>query len=109
MHLFISVESEDEESCSFSVAMICHNLFGGFVFNAETAIFFQGFFFVSIASSFRQVLQIYSEICIFCSMIQYIVSKKYLVRSAHKVLVESLETVLDGEAHFIVCIISSNT
>ena len=66
----------------------------------EAAIFFQGFP-VLMASSLRQVLQTYSEICIFCSAIQYIVSKKQPVRSAHEALVESLETVFD-EAHFIV-------
>ena len=54
-----------------------------------------------MASSLRQVLQTYSEIRIFCSMIQYIVSKKQPVESAHEVLVKSLETVFD-EAHFIV-------
>ena len=54
-----------------------------------------------MASSLRQVLQTYSEICIFCSVIQYIVSKKQPVGSAHEVLEESLETVFD-EAHFIV-------
>ena len=54
-----------------------------------------------MASSLRQVLQTYSEICIFCSAIQYIVSKKQPVGSAHEVLAESLETVFD-EAHFIV-------
>ena len=56
---------------------------------------------VIMASSLRQVLQTYSEICIFCSAIQYIVSKKQPVGSAHEVLAESLETVFD-EAHFIV-------
>ena len=55
-----------------------------------------------MASSFRQVLQTYSEICIFCSVIQYIVPKKQPVGSAHEVLAESLETVFDDEAHFIV-------
>ena len=55
-----------------------------------------------MASSLRQVLQTYSEICIFCSAIQYIVSKKQPVGSAHEVLAESLETVFDDEAHFIV-------
>ena len=55
-----------------------------------------------MASSFRQVLQTYSEICIFCSVIQYIVPKKQPVGSAHEVLAESLKTVFDDEAHFIV-------
>ena len=55
-----------------------------------------------MASSFRQILQIYSEICIFCSAIQYIVSKKQPVGNAHEVLAESLETVFDDEAHVIV-------
>ena len=56
-----------------------------------------------MASSLRHVLQTYSEIeiGIFCSVIQYIVSKKQPVGSAHEVLVESLERVFD-EAHFIV-------
>ena len=56
-----------------------------------------------MASSLRQVLQTYSEICIFCSAIQYIVSKKQPVGSAHEVLAESLETAFD-EAHFIVTV-----
>ena len=54
-----------------------------------------------MAGSLRQVLHTYSEICIFCSAIQYIVSKKQPVVSAHEVLAESLETVFD-EAHLIV-------
>ena len=54
-----------------------------------------------MARSLRQILQIYSEICIFCSAIQYVVSKKQPVGSAHEVLAEFLETVFD-EAHFIV-------
>ena len=54
-----------------------------------------------MAGSLRQVLQIYSEICLFCSAIQYIVSKKQPVASTHEVLAESSETVFD-EAHFIV-------
>ena len=61
----------------------------------EAAIFF---FLVLAASSLRQV-QTYSEICIFCSVIQYIESEKQPVGSEHEVLVESLETVFD-EAHF---------
>ena len=67
----------------------------------EAAIFFKGFP-VSMASSLRQVLQTYSEICFFCSAIRYIVSKKQPVGSAYEVLTESLETVFDDEAHFIV-------
>ena len=54
-----------------------------------------------MASSLRQVLQTYPETCFCCSVIQYIVSKKQPVRSAHEVLAESLETAFD-EAHFIV-------
>ena len=54
-----------------------------------------------MASSLSQVLQRYLEICNFCSAIQYIVSKKQAVGSAHEVLAESLETVFD-EVHFIV-------
>ena len=54
-----------------------------------------------MASSLRQVLQTYSEICIFCSVIQYMVSKKQPMGSAHEVLAESLETAFD-KAHFIV-------
>ena len=54
---------------------------------------------MSMASSFRQVLQIYSEICLFCSATQYIVSKRQSVGSAYEVLAESLETVVDVEAH----------
>ena len=67
----------------------------------EAAIFFKGFP-MSMGSSFRQVLQTYSEICIFCSAIQYIVSKKQRVGIAYGVLAESLETVFDDEAYFIV-------
>ena len=54
-----------------------------------------------MASSVRKVLQTYSEICIFCCVIQYIESKKQPVGSVNEVLAESLETVFD-EAHFIV-------
>ena len=54
-----------------------------------------------MTGSLRQVLLAYSEICLFCSAIQYIVSKKQPVGSAHEVLAESSETVID-EAHFIV-------
>ena len=54
-----------------------------------------------MAGSLRQVLQTYSEICLFCSAIQYVVSKKQPVGSAHEVLAESSKTVFD-EAHFIV-------
>ena len=39
--------------------------------------------------------QTYAEICIFCSAMQYIVSKKQPVGSAYEVLVESSETVFD--------------
>ena len=46
-------------------------------------------------------MQTYSEICIFCSAIQCIVSKKQLMTRAHEVSTDSLETVFD-EAHFIV-------
>ena len=67
----------------------------------EAAIFFNSFP-VSMASYFRQVLQTYSEICFFYSAIQYIVSKKQPVGSTHEVLAESLETVFDDLAHFIV-------
>ena len=66
----------------------------------EAAIFFRGFP-VLMAGSLRQVLQTYSEICLFCSAIQYIVSKKQLVGSVHKELAESSKIVFD-EAHFIV-------
>ena len=62
--------------------------------------FFRGFP-VLMASSLRQLLEIYPEICIFCSTIQYIVSKKQPVGSVPEVLVVSSETVFD-EAHFIV-------
>ena len=54
-----------------------------------------------MASSFRKVLQTYSEIYIFCIVIQYIESKKQLVGSVHEVLVESLKIVFD-EARFVV-------
>ena len=54
-----------------------------------------------MAGFIRQVLRTYSEICLFCSTIQNIVSKKQPVGSAHEVLAESSETVFD-EAHFIV-------
>ena len=45
-------------------------------------------------SSFRQFFQIYSEVCIFCSVIQYKASKKQPVGSTLEVLVESLEIPL---------------
>ena len=54
-----------------------------------------------MASSFRKVLQTYSEIYIFCIVIQYIESKKQLVGSVNEVFVESLEIVFD-EAHLVV-------
>ena len=54
-----------------------------------------------MAGSLRQVLRTYSEICLICSAIQYIVSKKQPVGSAHEVLAESSETFFD-EAHFMV-------
>ena len=54
-----------------------------------------------IASSLRNVLQTYSELCIFCSAIQYAASKKQPVGSAHKVSADSSEIVFD-EAHFTV-------
>ena len=56
----------------------------------------------SMVSSFRQVLKTYSEICTFCSAIQYKLSKKQPVESAHGVLAECLETVFDDETYFIV-------
>ena len=65
----------------------------------EAAIFFQGLSCVN--GYFFQVLQTYSEICIFCSVIQYVVSKKQPMGSVHEVLVESLENVFD-KSHFIV-------
>ena len=51
-----------------------------------------------MVSSLRHVLQTYSEICIFCSVIQYIVSEKQPLGSEQDVLAESLEDVFD-EAH----------
>ena len=60
-----------------------------------------------MAGSLRQVLQVNSEICIFCSAIQYIVSKKQPAGSAHEVLADSSEIVFD-EAHFIANLVSSN-
>ena len=52
-------------------------------------------FTVLMASSFKTILQTYSDIRIFCSVIQYIVSKK------HEVSGDSSEIIFD-EAHFIV-------
>ena len=46
-------------------------------------------------------MQTNSEICIFCSVIQCIVSKKQLMKRAHEVPTDSLEIVFD-EAHFVV-------
>ena len=63
----------------------------------EAATFFRGFPML-MAGSLRQVLRTYSEICLFCSAIQYVMSKKQPVGSAHEVLAESSETVFD-EAH----------
>ena len=54
-----------------------------------------------------QVLQVNSEICIFCSATQYIVSKKQPAGSAHDVSADSSETVFD-EAHFIANLVPSN-
>ena len=66
----------------------------------EMQYFFRGFP-VLMDSSLRQVFQTCSEICIFCSAIQYIVSQKQPLESAREVLVELSETVFD-ETHFIV-------
>ena len=55
---------------------------------------------MSMTSSFRQVLQKYSEKCTFYGATQYIVSTKQPVGSAHEVLTESLKTVFDDEAHY---------
>ena len=66
----------------------------------QAAIFFSGFP-VLMAGSLRQVLRTYSGICLFCRAIQYMVSQKQPVGSAHEVLAKSSETVFD-EAHFIV-------
>ena len=63
----------------------------------EAAIFFQDF--PRMASSLRQDLQTYSEICIFCDVIQYMESKKQPVGSAHKVLAESLEALFIVNLH----------
>ena len=59
-----------------------------------------------MARPLRQVLQTYSEIYIFCSVIQYIMQyiKQHIkqpVGGAHELLTESLETAFD-EAHFTV-------
>ena len=54
-----------------------------------------------------QVLQVNSEICIFCSATQYIVSKKQPAGSAHDVSADSSEIVFD-EAHFIANLVPSN-
>ena len=54
-----------------------------------------------MASSLRQFLQTYSEVCIFCSAIQHIVSKKQQVGTAHEMSADSLEIVFD-QAHFVV-------
>ena len=58
-------------------------------------------FHVLMASSFRQVLQTYPEICNFCSAIQYKASKKQPVGSVHELSADSSETVFD-KAHFII-------
>ena len=52
-----------------------------------------------MASSLRQDLQTYSEICIFCDVIQYMESKTQPVGSAHKVLAESLEALFIVNLH----------
>ena len=60
----------------------------------EAAIFFQGFARVN-GQLFKTILQTYSDMCIFCSAIQYIVSKKQPVESVHEVSADSSETVFD--------------
>ena len=50
----------------------------------EVAIFFRGFP-VLMASSLRLVLQTYSEICIFCSVIQYSVEETASVKCTRSV------------------------
>ena len=58
----------------------------------EAAIFFQGFSRVN-GKFFKAILQMCSEICIFCSAIQYILPKKQPVESAHKVSADSSESL----------------
>ena len=48
---------------------------------------------------FNTILWSYSDICIFCSANQYIVSKKQLVGSAHEVSPDSSKIVLDEMSH----------
>ena len=69
----------------------------GFLEMLETAIFFQGFAHVN-GWFFNTILQTHSEICIFCSSIQYMVPKKQPAGSAHEVSADSSEIIFD-EAH----------
>ena len=60
-----------------------------------------------MASSLKQVLQTYSELCIFSSAIQYIVSKKQPVGSAHEINLWKLS--LMKLILYLICINSSNS
>ena len=66
----------------------------------EVAIFSQGFARVN-GQFFETILQTYSEICISCRAIQYILSNKQPVGSSHEVSADSSKIVYD-EANFIV-------
>ena len=74
----------------------------------EAAIFFQKF--PNVNGQFLKTIfqETYLEICIFCSAVQCIVSKKQPVGSAHEVLAESLETTFDEAYLQLICIVSSN-
>ena len=72
----------------------------GFLEMLEAAIFFQGFARVN-GQFFKTILQTYSDMCIFCSAIQYIVSKKQPLGIALQVSADSSEIVFD-ESHFMV-------
>ena len=65
----------------------------------EAGILFRGFP-VLMASSLEHFHR-HIQICIFCSVIQYIVFNKLPVGSAHEVSTDSSEIIFD-EAHFIV-------
>ena len=66
----------------------------------EAVIFFQGLARVN-SQFFKRTLQTYLELCIFCTGIQYMLSKGHPVERADEVLADSSEDVFD-EAHFVV-------
>ena len=92
---FVTFPEVSIEKCSGKYLFLKYRrkVRAGFLEILETAIFFHGFAHVN-GWFFKTLLQTYSEICIFCSSIQYIVSKKQAVGSAHELSTDSSESSL---------------